>query len=143
MNVKLTLVPHALIVPSLLHSGLDYTNNFAGNERPDEFLYNFLADLYGTVDGLPRNKTSSNGESSGQRRLRRSRINRGLFSSVYDPHRRQELLSRWDEINFLVVNGFVASESEGWRRLHHNEYGSAHEIQLDDTYKVQVHMLLA
>jgi hypothetical protein len=128
-----------LIVPSLWHSGLDYTNNFAGNERPDDFLYNFLADLYGTVDGLPRNKTS-NGESSG-RRLRR--INRGLFSSVYDPHRRQELLSRWDEINFLVVNGFVASESEGWRRLHRTEYGLAHEIQLDDTYKVQVHMLLA
>jgi hypothetical protein len=125
-----------------LPSGLDYTNNFAGNERPDDFLYNFLADLYGTVDGLPRNKTSSNGGSSG-RRLRRSRIKKGLFSSVYDPHRRQELLSRWDEINFLVVNGFVASESEGWRRLHHTEYGSAHEIQLDDTYKVQVHMLLA
>lgn len=45
--------------------GLDYTNNFEGNKSPDEFLYRFLADLYGTVDGLPWDSNSTDTAEGG------------------------------------------------------------------------------
>jgi hypothetical protein len=47
--------------------GLDYTNNFSGNKSPDEFLYNYLADLYGTIDGsrAPNNTAAFVGANGG------------------------------------------------------------------------------
>ena len=163
-----TLFTTVLIQPSMkallmltvlsfaLFLGLDYTNNFSGNKSPDDFLYNFLTDLYGSVDGsiAPNVTTADNGDGStasqspGERRQLRqstSRKNRSteLFSSVTDVSRRRELLRRWEEINAAVVNGFKASDREGWRLLHQTEYGEAHEIELDEEYTVQVHALLA
>ena len=137
--------------------GLDYTNNFSGNKSPDEFLYTFLTDLYGSVDGsiAPNITTTDKGDDAtasqspgGRRQLRQissSIKNRGseLFSSVADVNRRRELLRRWEEINTSVINGFKASDREGWRLLHRTEYGEAHEIELDEEYTVQVHALLA
>jgi hypothetical protein len=150
---------------------LDYTNNFSGNKSPDDFLYNFLTDLYGSVDGSRApNITKADGDSTetddgngstptddgngatdsqstgGRRRLRKkpSSMKRGkLFSSVTDESRRRRLLQQWEEINKAVVNGFKSSDRKGWRLLHRTEYGEAHEIELDDEYTVQVHALLA
>ena len=136
--------------------GLDYTNNFSGNKSPDDFLYNFLSELYGSVDGsiAPNVTSANNGDGStasqskgGRRQVRRSpssvRRSTKLFSSVTDENRRRILLSRWEEINKVVTNGFRASDREGWRLLHKTEYGEAHEIELDEVYTVQVHALLA
>jgi hypothetical protein len=53
------------------------------------------------------------------------------------------LLQRWDEINLSVMNGFNASDKEGWRVLHATDFGEAHEIELDEEFKVQIHALLA
>lgn len=142
---------------SLSNVGLDYTNNFSGNKSPDDFLYNFLTHLYGSVDGsiAPNITTADNGDDStasqspgSRRQLRQmmsSRKNRSteLFSSVADENRRRELLRRWEEINKSVINGFKASDRQGWRLLHRTEYGEAHEIELDEEYTVQVHALLA
>jgi hypothetical protein len=140
---------------------LDYTNNFSGNKSPDSFLYNFLTDLYGSVDGSRApNVTLTNGgnnatanQSPGSRRKTRSsrsssklfadKHKRKLFSSVTDERRRQELLERWNEINALVINGFDLTGQEGWKLLHRTKHGEAHEIHLDDEHKVQIHLLLA
>jgi hypothetical protein len=53
------------------------------------------------------------------------------------------LLSRWEEINKAVIDGFKTSHREGWRLLHRTKYGEAHEIALDEEYTVQVHALFA
>lgn len=149
--------------------GLDYTNNFSGNKSPDSFLYNFLADLYGSVDGSRApNVTTTNGggftggggddsttddgngggttanQSPGSRRLETgNRHQRRLFSKVSKRVRRRYLESRWIAINALVSSGFKKSDRIGWRLLHRTEFGEAHEMDLDDEYKVQVHLLLA
>jgi hypothetical protein len=115
-----------------------------------------LTDLYGSVDGtrksnvtVPDNGNGSTAsQSSGGRRLvRRSlfskRRSSQLFSTVTDVDRRQMLLQRWDEINLSVMNGFKASDKEGWRVLHATDFGEAHEIELDEEFKVQIHALLA
>jgi hypothetical protein len=146
---------------------LDYTNNFSGNKSPDSFLYNFLADLYGSVDGSRApNVTTTNGsgftagagddDGSGGgttanqspnggrlRNLYRNRHQRQLFSLVSKGSRRRYLESRWAAINEQVLNGFRKSDRDGWRLLHRSEFGEAHEIELDHEYKVQVHLLLA
>jgi hypothetical protein len=152
---------------------LDYTNNFGGNKSPDEFLFNFLADLYGSVDGsrAPNITTSSAdttsdgttdggtntgttaNQSPGDRRnLRYSTTKQDgnlqafdlhLFSSVIDESKRRDLANRWSEIDASVLRGFVKSDRTGWRLLHRTDHGEAHEIDLDDEYKVQIHLLLA
>ena len=142
---------------SFITLGLDYTNNFSGNKSPDDFLYTFLTDLYGSVDGsIAPNVTSADNDdgstasqSPGSRRQLRHNSSPAttrstkLFSSVTDETRRRELLRRWEEINKSVLNGFRASDREGWRLLHRTEYGEAHEIELDEEFTVQVHALLA
>ena len=134
---------------------MDYSNNFSGNKSPDEFLYNFLTDLYGSVDGsrAPNITKSGDGgttanQSPGSRRLRNYRNfgqhrDRRLFSSVANDSRREYLENRWNAINVLVSNGFKKSDREQWRLLHRTEFGEAHEIDLDEEYKVRVHLLLA
>jgi hypothetical protein len=163
-------------------AGLDYTNNFQGNKSPDEFLYNFLADLYGTTDGLPRaNSTTSTGTTDNtdtdttttdtsntdgdtatdeattgdgsrirrslqRRRTLSSSSRRHLFASVEDKARRRHLLDRWNDINALVLQPMALDALErvhGGRRLHQSEHGASHEIVLDETYTVQIHLLLA
>ena len=136
--------------------GLDYTNNFSGNKAPDTYLYTFLSELYGSVDGsiAPNSTFAETGDGSaasqstgGRRQVRHNLSSRSrstqLFSSVTNEDRRLALLSRWEDINNAVVNGFRAADREGWRLLHKTEYGEAHEIELDEEYTVQVHALLA
>lgn len=145
---------------------LDYTNNFSGNKSPDSFLYNFLTDLYGSVDGsrapnitTPIQNDNSTANQSPDNRQRRQMVRsitrstknyksenmneRRLFSAVKDEGRRQKLLQQWDEINTSVINGFVPSERVRYRLLHKTPYGEAHEIELDDEYTVQIHTLYA
>lgn len=127
---------------------LDYTTRYEGNKSPDESLYQFLADLYGTVDGsgsVEAKAAAPKGGESRERRMKHQRADdhRHLFESVKSESRRLELLSVWNEIESLVVTGFVGSESEGWSLLHRTAYGEAHEIDLGDNYAVQIHLLRA
>jgi hypothetical protein len=153
-------------LPVFTAAGLDYTNNFSGNKSPDSFLYNFLADLYGSVDGSRApNVTTTNGsgftagatddgsgggntanQSPNGGRLRNLYSNhhqRQLFSLVSKGSRRRYLESRWNAINEQVLNGFRKSERDEWRLLHRSEFGEAREIDLDEEYQVQVHLLFA
>lgn len=68
---------------------------------------------------------------------------RHLFSSIKSESRRRDLLDSWNEIDSLVISGFVGSERDGWRLLHRTAFGEAHEIDLGDNYKIQIHLLLA
>jgi hypothetical protein len=116
---------------------LDYTNNFGGNKSPDEFLFNFLADLYGSVDGSRAHNittsstdatsdgttdggtntgTTANQSPGGRRNLRYSTTKQDgnlqafdlhLFSSVIDESKRRDLTNRWSEIDASVLRGFV------------------------------------
>ena len=151
---------------------LDYTNNYEGNETPDTSNYNYLTDLYGTVDGsippgtgIGATESSSaaaaatsaeNGAGGGRRRQRRalrsptksSRPHRQLFHAVESASRRRELQSRWDAIDEVFSNkqrtrSLSVDGRKGWRVLHRSEHGEAHEVDLGDGYVAQIHMLLA
>lgn len=132
---------------------LDYTNNFEGNKSPDQGLYEYLANLYGSIDGSIsagyRNQdvgadTEAPVADGSRRRLSSSKSGqRVLFHDVADKLKRQTLLSKWYEIDEIVnsSNRRKLIEQSGWRLLHENQYSEAHEIDLGDDYKVQVHML--
>jgi len=149
---------------------LDYTNNYQGNESPDTSNYNYLTDLYGTVDGsippgtgIGATESSAAAASSSaeavaggggrqRRALRRTtksnRPHRQLFHAVESESRRRELQSRWDAIDEVFYNkqrtrSLLVDGREGWRILHRTEHGEAHEIDLGDGYVAQIHVLLA
>jgi len=130
---------------------------------PDQGNYEYLTELYGSVDGsIPAGGGNDGGDGGGtaeqskeegNRRDRRglmqtvkTRPRQMLFHTVKDETRRLELLSRWNEIDELVNSsnkGRRLEERVGWRLLHRTEYGEAHEIDLGESYKAQIHMLRA
>jgi len=124
-------------------SGLDYTNNYSGNKTPDTSNYEFLAKLYGTLDGSGNAETSSVVQDGTRlrRRMKQGR-ERQLFEKVEDEVRRSELIAKWQIISSQIESGYVPSH-EGWRLLHRTSYGEAHEIDLGETYTLQVHLLRA
>lgn len=129
--------------------------------------YNFLYEVYGSVDGsAPATSASAlvadNNDNNRRLRQRQQRNllrsqqqqpplrqrRRHLFQDVPDPVRREELLARWNEIDHLVTyGGFAALEQSeqhgGWRRLHAGEYGEGRALDLGEGYTVQVHTLRA
>ena len=149
---------------------LDYTNNFNGNSKPDQGNYEYLTELYGSVDGSiavgtklgddgtdtsgsTEGSTGSTGGSNGStggssanspEQNVGNRRRRALFHAVKDDLRRRELEAKWRKISDIVndTRGYRRLEVlEGWRLLHRSEYGQAHEIDIGDNYRVQVHML--
>ena len=112
---------------------LDYTDNLDANKHPDEGLYQTLFELYGPVP-----------ESVEVRHLRR-RLQRRKEEGVSNPnpfpyhlhekrqHAIEKLLNRRDD----------NAHEDGWRLLHRVDHGEAHELDLGEGYKIQVHMLLA
>ena len=148
---------------------LDYTNNYSGNSKPDETNYNYLTELYGTVDGsIPAGSgiagTGSTEDATGDgstegaagtsatspERDVGNRGRRSLFHAVENESRRREIESKWKTIDDIVndtSNDTIRSRRleamEGWRLLHRSAYGEAHEIDLGHNYRAQIHMLLA
>ena len=129
-------------------AGLDYTNNYSGNKSPDEFLFNFLADLYGSLDGsrAPNITSTENGNTDqgdgtdttanqstgGRRKLRITKNEQNfqqsqIFTNVKDKTRRQRLLKLWNDIDTSLVGGTLQHNDNGWRLLHRSEYGESHE----------------
>lgn len=135
---------------------LDYTNNYSGNSKPDDTNYEYLTELYGTVDGSIPAGSGIAGDGSSEGAADSSanspeqnvgnRGRRSLFRAVENEYRRRDLETKWKEID-EIVNDTSRSRRleavEGWRLLHRSLYGEAHEIDLGDNYRVQVHMLLA
>jgi len=119
-------------------TGLDYTNNYKNNKSPDTINYEFLAKLYGTVDGSAQ---ASSAVEGGYGRRMNKRGERNLFENVKNEVRRAELVANWQKISSQIENGVIPSQHEGWRLLHRSSYGEAHEIDLGEDYSLQVHLL--
>ena len=123
---------------------MDYTTIPRTNQRPDTSNFEFLAVMYGTVDGTrtptePSTDNSVGWDSSGspafnpwwedrrERNLRGSHGNRErLFSaSVKEAYR-------------AAMDDF---EHPSWRKLHESDYGRALEMDLGEGFRLQAHML--
>ena len=109
---------------------LDYTDNLDANKHPDEGLYQTLLDLYGPVP-----------ESVGVRNLRNQRQSVSGQNTNTFPHHLHE--KRQEAVEKLLKRRDNNAHEDGWRLLHRKEHGEAHELDLGEGYKVQVHMLLA
>lgn len=113
--------------------------------QPDTPNFDFLAQLYGTVDGSPvpaptsdsgQTETTSSTEASGfggGRHLRRLRpATRPVPDSVVEA---------FDSVDQQLDSGTGLKGVAGWRKLHETKYGEAHEIDAGDGFTIQIHML--
>jgi hypothetical protein len=105
---------------------LDYTNNFDENKHPDETNYEFLTELYGLA---------------ARRQRRAVRRDSSLVSRVKEipQHVREKMR---DVVGKLERRMDKNAHEDGWKLLHRTEHGEEHEMELQDGYKVRVHMLL-
>ena len=101
---------------------MDYTFNWDINKHPDETNYSYLSNLYGVVGG---------------RRLRRRQLESKRQSTP------SHILSQMSEAVKKLEQEPHNSRKHGWRLLHWRKHGWEHELELDDGYKVRVHMLSA
>jgi hypothetical protein len=114
--------------------------------QPDTPNFDFLAQLYGTVDGSPvpaptsesgQTEAASTTESTGfggGRRLRRLRpaAARPVPNSVVEA---------FDNVDQLLDSGTGVKGVTGWRKLHETNYGEVYEIDAGDGFTIQIHML--
>ena len=127
---------------------MDYTINPEANMQPDTPNFNFLAQLYGTVDGSPvptpgsRNVQSATQDFSGRRALQKASHSTSTYSRRSVP---AAIMVAFDDIDHVVNNWMVGSkqEQQGWRKLHKSKHGEVHEVDLGDGFVVQIHMLKA
>jgi hypothetical protein len=128
---------------------MDYTVHPEVNMQPATANFNFLAQLYGTVDGSPvpvSNTTSAalttnNAVSSGsgnRRNLSGRYLRRGSRRVGALPPQVEAAL---EDIDLLVDNGTVGTAEQGWRLLHKSAHGEAHEIDLGNGFTIQIHLL--
>lgn len=115
---------------------LDYTTRYNGNKSPDDTNYDFLNALYGTVGGVP--PTEQEEEGTGDRALLRRGRSQGLFSELPET-RRRELHNQLNELDRIVDAS--TARPHHWRRLHESTEAAAYEVDLGDSYTVQLHLL--
>jgi hypothetical protein len=112
-----------------------------GSRAPNITTSSADATSDGTTDGGTNTGTTANQSPGGRRNLRYSTTKQD--GNLQDESKRRDLTNRWSEIDASVLRGFVKSDRTGWRLLQRTDHGEAHEIDLDDEYKVQIHLLLA
>ena len=105
---------------------LDYTNNYADNKHPDVTNYESLRDLYGTVS-----RRNLRGKAKKKTRGKEEKM----------PHHVREEMMR--VVSKLEKRLDDNAHEDGWKLLHRTKFGEEHEMELQDGYKVRVHMLLA
>lgn len=121
---------------------MDYTNNPEANMMPGTYNYEFLADMYGTVPGSA---------TSPEQRNRMLRTRRAPEEEHQELQRIPEeipewVMAKWRELDEETENHSHGTErrlGSGWRVLHESEHGEAHEIDIGQGYRIQVHKLLA
>ena len=130
---------------------MDYTNNPDANMQPADANFNFLAVLYGTVDGSPvptdDNVTVESAANNTAASVEEGNENwKDKFKDIGGNRRRllpRNVAKALSEIDSIVDNGFYRSEMHGWRILHESAFGHAYEVDLGEGYSVQVHALNA
>jgi len=110
---------------------MDYTNNPKNNMQPDVPNFEFLAQLYGTLDGsyvLSNTGIYVTSQSAvpGNRELKE------VPPSVRE---------KFDEVDSLIDQGLITGETEGWRQLHVAKEGQAIVQDLGYGFTMQIHML--
>jgi hypothetical protein len=105
---------------------LDYTDNFGANKHPDVSNYESLLSLYGPAGGRRFLRAPSDNTGIKERKLSQS-----FWSKLHDAV--EMLAARLDD----------NAHEDGWKLLHRSKHGEEHEMELEEGYKVRVHMLLA
>ena len=105
---------------------MDYVSpgNYEGNKSPGASNFQMLAQLYGGTGDL-------------RNRQLHSQSKRHLFAGALS-HRRAELLRAFHEIDDTVNQGVI---QPSWLVMYQNESGSGYEIDLGESYSVQIHIL--
>jgi len=133
---------------------MDLTDNPDVNMQPDTPNFNFLAQLYGTVDGSPvpapdsgNIQSATRGESGSGGGGRRVLQKAHRAASTTIAHSRRSvpaaIMAAFDGIDRVVDNWMVGSKQkqQGWRKLHKLEYGEVHKVDLGGGFVVQIHVL--
>lgn len=107
---------------------MDYTNNPRNNMQPAQANFDFMAQLYGALDGsyvFNREDgtyvSSQNSLPGGDRKL----------TAIPDSIR-----ERVDAMDELIDQGLLGEETKGWRQLHVSEGGEGAAIDLGDGFSV-------
>jgi hypothetical protein len=110
---------------------MDYSDNFEVNMHPDESMYETLVGLYGTVEGRRqlRRQTSTTPTPSSRRSM--ELVSESIWGKMHEAV--EKLAARVDD----------NAHEDGWKLLHRSRHGEEHELELEEGYKVRVHMLLA
>ena len=109
---------------------MDYTSNPRANKQPSVDNFNFLVQLYGTVDG------STVVSSTESIPFTRGGNRRALETEELPA----DVLDAWYEMDAMVSNRALP---DGARMLHESDHGQAFELDVGDGYTIRTHMLLA
>lgn len=133
---------------------MDYTNKPEVNMQPDTPNFTFLAQLYGTVDGSPVpvdepetgtvqaseaiiNDTKGK-KGGGKRSLRQQTAAHGNSPKTVPA----TVASAFDEIDHLFdEDSFSIIRKNGWRKLHESKQGGLYELDMEDGFTIQIHLL--
>jgi hypothetical protein len=130
---------------------MDYTNNPEVNKQPAYANFEFLAQLYGTVDGSPVPTDNTTAVVSAANNTV-APVNQGngswkdKFKHLGGNRRRllpHNIAMALTEIDAIADRGTYLSEKQGWRILHESSVGHAYEYDLGNGYSVQIHALNA
>lgn len=126
---------------------MDYTRNPKNNMQPAQPNFEFLATLYGTIDGSiqPGGTSVQSAQDVGpdnqndkSNKKDKNKGKRSLVRKVLPP----EIELALDEIDAIADSGTISNTNrKGWRRLKFSEHGESHEIDLGNGFVVQLHML--
>lgn len=119
--------------------------------QPAYANFKFLSQLYGTVDGSPVpsddavnggsnsvNASTVSSQNSGNGRGGNRALGGGVSGTEWLP---AAVTDTWHAIDRLVDNGLIGTAEDGWRMLHENPHGHAHEINVGNGLAVRVFVL--
>lgn len=120
---------------------MDYTNNPGVNKQPDSTNFNFLSQLYGSVPTQATSAAVNTGP--GNRlllpgKLRFLRRTDTSWKEIPD-----WVLRKWTDLDVeLEHHSHDTERMHGWRVLHGDAHGEAHELDLGEGFLIQVYKLL-
>ncbi|CAB9502789.1 expressed unknown protein [Seminavis robusta] len=127
---------------------MDYTSSPKNNMQPDETNYQFLADLYGSIESTevsspnpanpPQNENQQ--DDGNRRRLRHVTDTNAIPMDIQS--KLQEILPAMENYNVNNDSNNDTPPPHKWRLLHSSKQGQAHEMDLGHGWKVQMHKLL-
>ena len=105
--------------------------------------FQFLAQLYGTIDldsgNYATETIQSGGENGGERRKRELQVREDNGKMTHVP---AQVLTLFDDLDAIVDDLSSSGKArEGWRMLRESTHGEMHEIDAGGGYTISIHML--